>query len=83
MLEAGERRPKAVTEGMKRHLAENGFGRIEYVELLAADDLSQKQRIQGKVILAVAVKLGETRLIDNMVLNVEDSGSVAETMLFS
>jgi len=83
MLEAGERRPELVAGAVRHHLEENGFNRIEYVELLAADDLSQLHSIRGKVILAVAAGLGETRLIDNMVLKVEENGSVTEAMLLS
>jgi pantoate--beta-alanine ligase len=83
LLESGERNPGAVVDCVKHHLHESGIDPIEYVELLASDDLSQLNRVRGKVILAVAVKLGETRLIDNIVLNVEDAGPVSEAMLFS
>jgi pantoate--beta-alanine ligase len=65
------------------HLHESGIDSIEYAELLAVDDLSRLNRVRGKVILAVAVKLGATRLIDNIVLSVEDAGPVSEAMLFS
>ncbi len=83
MIEAGERDPAVVTGRVKDHLSENAIDHVEYAELLSADDLSRLDRVEGKIILAVAVKLGDTRLIDNIVLNVEDTGSVTDGMLFS
>jgi pantoate--beta-alanine ligase len=83
ILETGERNPGAVAECVKTHLSDNGIDNIQYAELLAAEDLTQVNRVRGKVILAVAVKLGETRLIDNIVLNVGDDGMVTEAKLFA
>lgn len=83
MIETGERDPGVVTDRVKNHLSENAIDHVEYTELLSADDLSPLDRVEGKIILAVAVKLGDTRLIDNIVLNVEDDGSVTDGMLFS
>jgi pantoate--beta-alanine ligase len=83
LLETGERDAVAVTRCVTDHLLANGIDHIEYAELLAADDLSQLNQVRGKVILAVAIKLGKTRLIDNIVLTVEDAGPVEEAMLFS
>ena len=41
------------------------LARIDYVELVDADTLKPLERIQGPVLLAVAVYFGNTRLIDN------------------
>ena len=78
----GERDPVRVTGEVRRHMETHGIGDMEYVELLNAHDLSVPARVGGKVLLAVAARLGATRLIDNIVLDVGDNGRVEETMLF-
>lgn len=44
---------------------------VEYVELRCASDLSLVEKIEKPVVLALAVRVGKTRLIDNTVLNDE------------
>ncbi|MDD3852237.1 MAG: pantoate--beta-alanine ligase [Syntrophomonadaceae bacterium] len=43
---------------------------IDYVEINRADDLSSIDRIEGTVLIALAVKFGTTRLIDNLIVEV-------------
>jgi pantoate--beta-alanine ligase len=45
--------------------------RIDYVEFVEAESLSNKFAPRDKVLLAIAVFAGETRLIDNIVLNTQ------------
>ena len=59
-----------------------GIAGVEYVETLGAADLSVADPLAGKVIIALAARLGSTRLIDNLVLDIADDGGVAEAMLF-
>ena len=40
--------------------------RVEYVSLVDAESLEEIERVRGKVLLAVAGRLGSTRLIDNI-----------------
>ena len=82
LLEEGERNTNLITGVVRDHLFAAAIHEIEYIELLKATDLSLMNRVQGKVILAVAIKLGATRLIDNLVLDVGDDGLVEEGMLF-
>jgi pantoate--beta-alanine ligase len=78
----GERDPVRVTGEVRRQMEANGIGDIEYVELVDARDLSVPPRVEGRVLLAVAARVGATRLIDNLVLDVGRDGGVEETMLF-
>ena len=41
----------------------------EYLELVSTDDLAPVARIDGDVLLAVAARVGDTRLIDNTILS--------------
>ncbi len=45
--------------------------RIEYAEIVDYGTLQPVLRIQGRVLVAVAVQVGQTRLIDNLVLGGE------------
>lgn len=44
---------------------------VEYVAITEAHSLKEVECIQGKVLIAVAAKVGSTRLIDNIVLDVK------------
>lgn len=45
-----------------------GIGRVQYVEVLDARDLTAPRRLQGPTVLAAAVFVGRARLIDNVVV---------------
>lgn len=45
-----------------------GIGRIQYVEVLDAGNLSAPRRLHGPTLLAAAVYVGRARLIDNVVV---------------
>ena len=82
LVTRGERDPVRVTGEVRRDMETHGIGDIEYVELVNATDLSVLDRVRGRVLLAVAARVGTTRLIDNIVLDVGDGGGVEETLLF-
>lgn len=81
-LSEGVREAAELTSTAREDLAAGGIGDIEYVEILNASDLSSLDRIEGKVILAIAARLGAVRLIDNAVFSIGESGKIAETALF-
>jgi pantoate--beta-alanine ligase len=67
---AGERRA-GVLRAAARAPVERAFDAIDYVELADADDVTPIEDgalVAGPVLLAVAARLGGTRLIDNVVL---------------
>jgi pantoate--beta-alanine ligase len=80
MLRSGERDPRSVCGEVLRHLEQEGIVDVEYVELLDATELASIERAEGRVILAVAARVGTTRLIDNLVLEV--GSGVEEVILF-
>ncbi len=82
LLEAGERDPRAVEDAARRVLTRAGVDRIDYTELRRADDLSALERVEGRAILAIAARVGATRLIDNMVFEVGAGRVVTDAPLF-
>jgi pantoate--beta-alanine ligase len=79
MIEAGERDPAAVSASMRETMRAAGFD-VEYATAVAGATLGPIDRIEGTVLLACAGRLGETRLIDNVVLRVS-GGTVEEIAL--
>ncbi len=70
---AGERDPLAA---IATGLAELSAAQIEpeYLELVSADTLAPVQRIDGDVLGVVAARVGDTRLIDNHVIQLSTAG---------
>jgi pantoate--beta-alanine ligase len=66
----GGRRAAALTEGMRRILAAPSPAPIalDYVEVRDAEDLATLETIDRPAIVALAVRIGRTRLIDNTLL---------------
>lgn len=77
MPRALDRARRLVTDGrigapeivatVTREMQESGLD-IEYVAVVDPDDLAPLSRVAGPALLAVAVRAGETRLIDNVAL---------------
>ena len=70
-IRAGERRPEPVVEAMRQHLAAGAGMRIDYVEIVDPTDLRPRSRLEGRCLIALAAFLGATRLIDNLVVDVQ------------
>ncbi|MGI9081302.1 MAG: pantoate--beta-alanine ligase [Thermoleophilaceae bacterium] len=67
VVAAGELEPAAVLGAARAELDGAGI-EPEYLELRRATDLSPVERVNGSTLLAIAVRLGRARLIDNTVL---------------
>ncbi len=68
----GERDPLRVAGAIRGLLAETREIFVDYIEVVDAEDLKKKSGISDKdrVLLALAVRIGGVRLIDNLVVNV-------------
>ncbi|MBC7336646.1 MAG: pantoate--beta-alanine ligase, partial [Clostridia bacterium] len=69
-IAAGARRAQEVVRVMAEVIARYPLARIEYAEVRRAGDLATMEELRGEVVLALAVWLGQTRLIDNAVVEV-------------
>lgn len=65
----GEKSAKAVASATVNALKEQPLINIEYVSAVDALTLAEIDRVDGPVAVAVAVRIGKTRLIDNILLN--------------
>ncbi|MDM5154163.1 pantoate--beta-alanine ligase [Bacillus sp. DX1.1] len=70
-IEAGERNPRMITSLVKEYIEVNTQGIVDYVDVYAYPNLTGIETIQGRIIIAIAVKFENARLIDNITLTVE------------
>ncbi len=68
LFEGGKRESSEIIAEMRKILEQDGRVKIEYVEAVDAQSLEKLQTISGKALIAVAAKVGTTRLIDNILL---------------
>lgn len=68
LLQYGERAAHQFIEVARRHLEESPYLRIDYLELVDAENLQPVARIERPAVLATAVFYGEVRLIDHVLL---------------
>jgi len=71
LIERGERDPRKVRERILEALNGVPGVRVDYVEVCSGRDLSEMDILEGPVLLAAAVYVGKTRLIDNIDMEVE------------
>ncbi|KUO73837.1 MAG: pantoate--beta-alanine ligase [Desulfosporosinus sp. BRH_c37] len=71
-LGAGERSAREIEKQLRDRISSQCHGVIDYVEVRDAGDLSEVTTIERPVLIALAVKFGSTRLIDNKVVEVEN-----------
>jgi pantoate--beta-alanine ligase len=71
-VEKGERDPVALQRRLAERITATPGAILDYAEVRSAETLRTQPRLQGEVLVAVAVKFGGTRLIDNVLLQVSD-----------
>lgn len=67
-IEAGERDANAVIQIIKDSLSTEPLARIDYVEVVDFTNIQRVDRIEGETLVAIAVYIGKTRLIDNFII---------------
>ena len=67
-VRAGEREVSKIMKAMKSEILARPTARIDYIEMVDAETLEPVTRVEGRVLVALAVRIGKTRLIDNVVL---------------
>lgn len=70
MIEKGERSPSKVISAIKEMITEKTNGEIDYIEIYSYPNLNEIEQLEGKIIIALAVKFSKARLIDNMIINI-------------
>ena len=69
LIDAGTTETGQIIAEMLQILQQIPSGQIEYVSIVDAETLESTEKIAGKVLAAVAVRLGPARLIDNILVD--------------
>lgn len=64
----GETSVDALKNIVRNEIATEPMAVIDYVELYSFDELKEISQVKGESLLAIAVKIGKTRLIDNIII---------------
>lgn len=67
-IEAGEKDAQKVIEIIKTNLETEPLARVDYVEVVDFENIQRVEKIEGEVLVAIAVYIGKTRLIDNFIV---------------
>lgn len=67
-IDAGEKEAAKVREIITDKLNTCPLARIDYVEVVSFDNIQPIEEIEGSVLIAIAVYIGKTRLIDNRII---------------
>lgn len=67
MIEQGERDAAKIKEAIIQNMETEPLARVDYVEIVNPDTLENIDIIEGRALIATAVYIGKTRLIDNEV----------------
>ncbi|MFC1738718.1 pantoate--beta-alanine ligase, partial [Planctomycetota bacterium] len=69
MIETGVTDIETVITEMQKILTQAPSIQVQYVSILDVEKLEKIDKVAGKILVAVAVKIGSTRLIDNIMID--------------
>src|ERR1700674_2123237 len=74
-IEAGERDPVRITALVRQLLAAEPLSSADYVEIVDADSFEPVLRLRNTCLVLLAVRIGAARLIDNLLVEITESGA--------
>ena len=77
LIAAGERDARKLKIELEKLIASASEAKIDYVEIVDTQDFQPIEKLEGRVLIALAAYFGRARLIDNIILELED-GQVRE-----
>ena len=75
-IQAGERLACRITGIIHKMITQRSNGKVQYVACVDADTLEPLKIFKGKVLIALGVFFGKTRLIDNVIVPIKNSRKV-------
>jgi pantoate--beta-alanine ligase len=70
-IAAGQRKSSELISEMEKILKISRQIKIEYISIVDARTLNELDEVKGKVLIALAVKIGQAWFIDNIVVDVK------------
>ncbi|MCW3489977.1 pantoate--beta-alanine ligase [Dethiobacter alkaliphilus] len=69
-IKHGERDANKITEFITQTIQSEPLANIDYVAIVDTDEIKPTETINGQTLIALAVRFGKTRLIDNIIVEV-------------
>ncbi len=66
LIRSGARDSSRIVSRMRRLIEKDKGAKIDYIAVVGAQDLKPLKKVSGDYLIALAVKFGKTRLIDNL-----------------
>ena len=73
-IEAGETAPAAAVARVQQVIDEAGPARVDYISVVDPTSMQPVERIDRRVLIALAARIGSTRLIDNLQVDPPSAG---------
>jgi pantoate--beta-alanine ligase len=70
-INEGERNPAKLISMISDMITNESTGTIDYVQIYSYPQLKQLEKLEGTIIIALAVKFTKVRLIDNYITNID------------
>ena len=68
MIEEGEDSSQKITEAIKEEIMKEQFTKIDYIQVVSYPSIKPIEKIEKPALVAAAVYVGKTRLIDNFII---------------
>ncbi len=68
MIENGERNAKKLIDAITAEIEKEPLAKIDYIKAVNADSIEPVETLSGRILIAAAVYVGKTRLIDNFII---------------
>jgi pantoate--beta-alanine ligase len=68
MIKAGDHEPRKVMKTMQGLISRAPSAKVDYISIVDAVLLKDVKSISGEILIVLAVFIGKTRLIDNIIL---------------
>ena len=68
LIDRGVTDSEKLTKSLEENIKTEPLARIDYIEIVGADDMKPKDTVTSGTMIAMAVYIGKTRLIDNIII---------------
>ncbi|WML40347.1 pantoate--beta-alanine ligase [Neobacillus sp. OS1-2] len=70
-IDQGEQNPSMLMSLITEMITQGSNGQVDYVEILSYPQLKPLEKLEGTIIIALAVKFSKVRLIDNVIIQID------------
>lgn len=70
-IKNGEKKSKKIIDFLRENILNHSRSKVDYIACVDGESLKEQKTLHGKVLIALAIKFGKTRLIDNIIVEVK------------